>query len=83
MAEKKERLTARLAETKAVKGALVALGYTGVRVGHSTGTARSWLHIKCDEKSGQSWREKYTDVEQIAQRITGRTGDYGGRINIY
>ena len=72
----------RLAETKAVKGALIALGYKGVKVGHGTGTARSWLHIKCDEKPGQSWQEKNADVEQIAQYITSRTGDYGGRINI-
>ena len=71
-----------VAETKAVKGALIALGYTGVKVGHGTGTARSWLHIKCDEKDSQTWQEKYSDVEQIAQRITGRFGDYGGRINI-
>jgi len=72
----------RLAETKAVKGALIALGYTSVKVGHGTGTAHSWLHIKCDEKQGQTWQEKHADVEQIAQYITGRTGDYGGRISI-
>ena len=80
--EKQERLTARLAETKAVKGALIALGYTRVKVSHGTGTARSWLHIKCDEKPNQSWEEKYRDVEKAAQYITGRCGDYGGRINI-
>ena len=73
----------RLAETKAVKGALIALGYKGVKVGHGTGTAWGWLHIKCDEKPGQSFQEKIADVEQIAQYITSRTGDYGGRINIY
>jgi len=72
----------RLAETKAVKAALIKAGYTGVKVGHGTGTAWGWLDIKCDEKPKQSWQEKYSDVERIAQQTTGRNGDYGGRINI-
>ena len=72
----------RLTETKEVKQALIKSGYTGVKVGHGTGTARSWLHIKCDEKPGQTWQQKCIDVEQIAQDVTGRQGDYGGRINI-
>ena len=80
--EKQARLAVRVAETKAVKDALLASGYTVVKVGHGTGTARSWLHIKCDEKPDQTWQDKYSDVERIAQRITGRSGDYSGRINI-
>jgi len=72
----------RLLETKTVKKALTNAGYTGVKVGHGTGTAWGWLHIKCDEKQGQGWPSKYSDVERIAQQVTGRTGDYGGRINI-
>ena len=72
----------RLLETKTVKRALTKSGYTGVRVGHGTGTAWGWLHIKCDEKPNQDWQSKYSDVERIAQQITGRRGDYGGRINI-
>ena len=82
MTEKQDRLKARIAETNAVKGALIALGYKGVKVGHGTGTARSWLHIKCNELTGQTWQQKCIDVEQIAQDVTGRQGDYGGRINI-
>ncbi len=72
----------RLLETKIVKSALIEAGYTAVKVGHGTGTAWGWLHIKCDEKDGQSWQDKYSDVERIAQQVTGRQGDYGGRINI-
>ena len=72
----------RLVETKAVKVALIKSGYTGVKVGHGTGTAWGWLHIKCDEKPGQSWQSKHSDIEMIAQLVTGRRGDYGGRINI-
>lgn len=72
----------RLAETKAVKAALIKAGYTGVKVRHGTGTARGWLDIKCDEKPGQSWQDKNTDVEGITQQVTGRHGGYGGGINI-
>lgn len=72
----------RLTETREVKRALVKSGYTGVKVGHGTGTAWGWLHIKCDEKEGQTWQDKYAAVEVIAQEVSGRRGDYGGRINI-
>jgi len=73
----------RLTETKMVKDALTKEGYTSVKVGHGSGTARGWLHIKCDEKFiEQTWQEKSIDVEMIARQVTGRTGDYGGRITI-
>ena len=72
----------RLTETKAVKAALIKAGYTGVKVGHGTGTARSWLEIKSDTKPEQTWQEMYSDTEKIAQQVTGRHGEYGGRINI-
>ena len=72
----------RLLETKTVKTALTKAGYTGVKVRHGTGTAWGWLSIKCNEKLNQSWQDKNTDVERIAQQVTGRRGDYGGRINI-
>ena len=72
----------RLTETKNVKDALIKAGYTGVKVGHGTGTAWGWLDIKCDEKPNQNWQAKNSDVERIAQQATGRHGDYGGRINI-
>ena len=72
----------RLLETKTVKKALTNAGYTGVKVGHGTGTAWGWLHIKCNEKPDQDWQSKYADVERIAQLATGRHGEHGGRINI-
>ena len=72
----------RLAETKEVKRALIEAGYTGGRVGHGRGTAWGWLHIKCDMLTGQTWQQKHTEVEAIARRVSGRHGDYGGRITI-
>lgn len=72
----------RLLETKTVKRALIQAGYAGVRVGHGTGTARGWLHIKCDERPNRDFQSKLGDVERIAQQVTGRRGDYGGRINV-
>jgi len=69
-------------ETKAVKIALLEAGYTNVKVGHGTGTASCWLKIHCDAKPGQTWQQKNNDVEHITQQVTGRHGDYGGRINI-
>lgn len=72
----------RMAETKAVKAALIEAGYAGVKVGHGRGTSWGWLHIKCDEKPEQTWQEKYANVEKIAQQVTGRHGEYGGRISI-
>ena len=72
----------RLTETKAVKRALIKAGYTGVKVSHGTGTGWGWLKVKCDEKLGQTGQEKYTDVEKIAQQVTGRHRESGGRINI-
>lgn len=72
----------RLAETKAVKAALIKAGYTRVKVGHGTGTAWGWLHVRCKNKPDQDWQDKRIEVERIAQQVTGRQGDYGGRIII-
>ena len=69
-------------ETKAVKAALLAAGYTNVKVRHSTGTARAWLNVQANLKQGQTWSDRDTDILRIAQAITGRTGDYDGRINV-
>ena len=71
----------RSSETKLVKQALIKAGYENVHVGHGSGTASGWLHLRADAKPGQSWGDKYNDLCAIAQRVTGRTGDYGGRIN--
>ena len=70
------------AETKAVKDALIQAGYGNVRVKHGTGTAWSWLDIYADVRPNQSWQDKRIDIIRIAQRTTGRHGDYDGNINI-
>ncbi len=69
-------------ETKIVKEALKSAGYTEVRVGHGTGTARWWLHIKAKALVNQTWQQKNRAVIQIAQQVTGRHGDYDGEINV-
>jgi len=60
-------------ETKAVKEALKKAGISA-KVGHGTGTAWSWLEIFTD-RTGD--REK---ILEIAQDVTGRSGDYHGNI---
>ena len=70
------------AESAAVKKALIEAGYTSVRVGHGSGTAWGWLKIHADPLPEQTWQEKDRAIVQIAQRVTGRHGDYDGRINV-
>ena len=70
-------------ETKAVKAALTKAGFRNVRVGHGTGTAWEWLDIYCSAKPGQSSQDKRREVLRIAKQITGRHGDYDGRINVH
>ncbi len=70
-------------ESKAVKTALVAAGYTGVSVTHGTGTAWSWLEIHAQQKLGQAWEAAWRDILRIAHLVTGRTGDYEGEINVH
>jgi hypothetical protein len=48
-------------ETKAVKVALLAAGLPVVRVGHGTGTAWGWLHIKLTESDRDHERVNGTD----------------------
>ncbi len=76
-----ERIKAeRKAETRNVKAAVIKAGYQNVRVGHGTGTAFGWLHIRADRKSGLTYEETNLDLIHIAQAVTGRSGDYDGRI---
>ena len=65
----------RAAETRAVKAALKAEGLTFRRVFHGTGTACAWLNI-----AGIDWDQRGR-VISTAQRVTGRYGNYDGRIN--
>lgn len=62
-------------ETRAVRAALKAEGIKFRRVFHGTGTACTWLKI-----TGIDWNQRER-VIAIAQRVTGRSGEYDGRIN--
>ena len=60
----------RVQETKAVKAALTAKGFEGVKVGHGTGTAYGWLHIHTNKRYDDYSRTD-REVEAIAQEVTG------------
>lgn len=66
----------RTEETKAVKRALQAAGIKA-RVCHGRGTAYGWLEIWAD--NAQQQRERIT---AIAKAVTGRSGEYDGRIMV-
>lgn len=69
-------------ETKAVKQALIEAGIPVVRVGHGTGTASGWLHIKFTEQVNRAATVTMgRQVVAIAQAVTGRKGEYDGEIN--
>jgi len=63
-------------ETRAVKQALSAAGIRPLRVGHGTGTAWGWLHIRIEH-----YRDMNRAIE-VALAATGRKGDYDGRIGV-
>jgi len=67
------------AETKAVKEALSKAGLKA-RVGHGTGTAWEWLNISPIGRWSKDQRRK---ALRIAKTVSGRHGDYDGRILIY
>ncbi len=82
-------------ETKIVKEALAKAGIPA-KVGHGKGTAWGWLHINIGDPRARNGLKpaplefQYTDEEQalqdkaikIAQEVTGRHGDYDGRISL-
>ncbi len=67
----------RAEETQAVKDALRAAGLPFRKVGHGTGTAWSWLEIFMGSDSTHEQRRRAIDT---AMEVTGRRGDYDGRI---
>ena len=71
-------------ETMLVKKALIAEGFDkrGVRVGHDRGTAAGWLEIQVSQRENKARREEYDLALAIAQRVTGRHGDYSGEISV-
>lgn len=64
-------------ETKMVKAALYDAGIKA-RVGHGSGTSWGWLYITVD----RSLMLK-NEIVEIAQRVTGRKGDYDGDISVF
>uniref|UniRef100_A0A6H1ZJD5 Uncharacterized protein n=1 Tax=viral metagenome TaxID=1070528 RepID=A0A6H1ZJD5_9ZZZZ len=80
-------------ETKVVKAALKNAGIPA-KVGHHRGTAWGWIAINVGDPAGRNGvnpeTRQYTQEEQayqdkalkIAQQVTGRTGEYDGRISL-
>lgn len=71
-------------ESLAVKKALIEAGFDKreVRVGHGRGTSAYWLEIQASVPKGGYWQDAYGLVVNIAQRVTGRHGDYDGCITV-
>jgi len=65
-------------ETAIVKAALKSAGLSVKSVSHGTGTACGWLKITLAEGT----QDQHEQALAVAQAVTGRTGDYDGRINV-
>ena len=76
MKEKTEDIMERNLETKIVKAALKEAGIN-CRVGHGKGTSWGWLYVFIDRSTD------HDTVLSIVQGVTGRHGNYDGRINIF
>ena len=72
------------AETKATKDALRKAGIKA-RVSHGTGTAWGWLNIYpiSYPPTLNDWQTRQRAIITIAQRVTGRRGDYDGEILVH
>ena len=70
----------KIEETKMVKDFLKTAGYD-VKVRHGKGTSCGWLKIYV--KSDLPFRELRSQICSIVQGITGRSGEYDGRINVF
>ena len=42
-----------------------------------------WPHCSGNSECCLKWRETYDRIVSIAQQVTGRNGEYGGRINVH
>ena len=71
-------------ETTVVKKALIEAGFDRRRthVGHGRGTAANWLEIEVSVSNEEYWQKDYAKAINIAQRVTGRHGDYDGQISV-
>jgi len=73
---------ARKDEARAVKRELAKYGIEA-SVTHGTGTSRSWLYIHTKKYPAnlKDFQKRDKFVTKIAQQVTGRKGDYDGRIS--
>ena len=71
-------------ETKLIKAVLKKAGFEKATVTRGKGTSRDWIHInlKLSKLGTAEWQRIRDDVSALAQRVTGRSGDYHGRINV-
>jgi len=69
-------------ETAAVKSALIDAGYHGVKVRHGTRSAYDWLRIYVSDTFTYGPNGSYRNILRIAASVTGRSGEYDGKISI-
>jgi len=71
-------------ETATVKRALIKAGFPVRRVKHGTGTAWGWLtvYLEREDLDREAWYARYRQAVSITQQVTGRHGDYDGKINV-
>jgi len=68
-------------ETRAVKKALAKIGQPKAKVRHGRGTAYGWLDVYIPKQSGDSFEKKAYFTKYLME-VTGRSGEYDGRIQI-
>jgi len=73
---RRTEMTERILETKTVKEALKEAGID-CKVKHGKGTSYAWLYIFIDRNTD------HDTVLNIAQKATGRHGEYDGGINVF
>mgnify|MGYP001558289436 CR=1 FL=1 len=67
-------------ETREVKAALLKVGVPVRSVGHGKGTAWGWLEISLDWPQNCDWQKLRAEAIHIARQVTGREGEYDGKI---
>jgi len=68
-------------ETKAVKKALAKIGQSKAKVTHGRGTASGWLDVYIPKQPGDFF-ENLIYFKKYLMEVTGRSGEYDGRIQI-
>ena len=68
-------------ETKAVKKALAKIGQSKAKVTHGRGTASGWLKVFIPKQPGDYFAH-LAYFQKYLMEVTGRSGEYDGRIQI-